>query len=113
MAEEGDDEDGTGVVIPFPGVTPQVFGRDYEKERAKKDGYRLHPGSGAGRIKHDASDEESVIEYKTARKSFALQGQYLQDLFAVAIRQGKEARMEIHFREANITAHITITKGII
>ena len=113
MAENRDDEDGTGVVIPFPTGTAQDFGRKYEKEQAKKDGYRLHPGSGAGRIKHDASDEETVIEYKTARKSFALQGQYLQDLFGVAIRQGKEARMEIHFREANVTAHITITKGII
>jgi len=71
-------------------------------------GARAHPNSGAGRIKFDGSDDETVIEVKDARKSFTLNAAYLLDLFKVAARQGKSAVLVVNF--PTIIATITITK---
>jgi hypothetical protein len=109
MADGGGDEEG-GVIIPFPATTPQVKGRLYEQKRSRQLGLRLHPASGAGRIKHDASDEGTVVEFKQAERSFTLQGKYLEGLFKEATRQDKTAIMEINFKQAGITATLIVRR---
>lgn len=91
--------------------TPQDRGRDYEKRRAKQEGLSLHPGSGSGRIKHDASDKDRLVEFKSVAKSFTLNGAYLKGLRDQGVRIDKEAILEVEFVEANITAVITIISG--
>lgn len=104
--------DSGGVIIPFPSdKTVQQKGRDYERRAAKRDGARLHPGSGAGRIKHDASTADRLIEYKRATKQFTLSGKYVKDLRDAALRQDKEAELHVAFPEQKITAIITFVHG--
>lgn len=108
-AREGDGEP-YGVEIPWPEETPQERGRKYEKNRAREQGLRLHPGSGSGGIKHDASNDEILMEYKTATTSFMLNGKYLLGLFKQAVRQGKDAVMEIYFVKHRLIVTITIRR---
>ncbi len=109
MAE--DEVDGEpSVVIPFPKSTPQERGRKYERRRAREQGLREHPASGAGKIKHDASDDNRLVEYKTATKTFTLSGKYLADFFRVATRQSKQAIMEVDFETDKVVVEITIRR---
>lgn len=73
-----------------------------ESRQAKKHGARLHPRSGAGSIKWDASNDEVLFEMKNALKSHTLQGEYLKRLALDAARQGKEARYLVTFENAGI-----------
>ena len=58
---------------------------------------RQHPNSGAGRMKYDMSDDDTLLEMKDANKSFTISAAYVEDLFRVATRQGKQAVLVIKF----------------
>lgn len=108
MAEDGADDPDDGVVIPFPKISQQEKGRRHEKKQAKRQGLSLHPASGAGSIKHDASDEETLLEYKHAKKSFSMNGKYLRDLMVRGIHEDKEPILEVTFEEAGVTATVLL-----
>lgn len=91
--------------------TPQKRGRRVEKDRAKEYGARLHPGSGASYIKHDASNSEDLIEFKEVQRSHTLNGEYCRDLFNRAVRQEKSALYVVNFNDVGITAEIRLRKA--
>lgn len=110
MAEERDRPGSLG--LPYDvGVTPQVKGRQVEAKMAKDRGARLHPMSGAGRIKDDASSDDIQYEFKNVAKTHTLNGWSLDGLFVRAIRQDKEARYIVYFEDADLTAEITLRRG--
>jgi hypothetical protein len=82
-----------------------------EAQIAKKRGARVHPRSGAGNIKWDASDEETIYEMKDAMKSHTLSGALLEKLFLDATRQGKEAVYTVYFTEFDLSCDITMHRG--
>lgn len=77
--------------------TRQVQGRQTERELLTKRGKRVHPNSGAGRIKYDGSDDDEVIEVKDAAKGFRLVGRDLLQFHQHAAREGKDAVWYITF----------------
>lgn len=77
--------------------TRQDEGREVEKVVLKREGFRPHPGSGAGHIKHDGSDDDTLCEVKLTSRSFTLNAAYLHGLMAQAVRQGKEPLLLIEF----------------
>lgn len=77
--------------------TPQVRGRKTEKKIIRKAGGRPHPNSGAGHIKWDGSDEDSIIEVKEAEKSHTVKGDLVEKLFQDATRQNKQGVYIIRF----------------
>lgn len=91
--------------------TPQVEGRVSEKRMAKDRGARLHPNSGSGPIKDDASTDDVRYEFKTVDRSHVLRGQALLDLFRRSVRTGRTAEYVIYFKQADITATITLQRG--
>lgn len=91
--------------------TRQEEGRKTEKEIAKRRGARTHPASGALRIKNDASDSETLYEIKDANKTYTIKGSDLLDLWKNAAKQLKEPVFVVYFKECDITATMTITKG--
>ena len=95
--------------LPYDKHTPQVAGRINEKRMARDRGARLHPNSGAGNVKDDASDEDNLYEFKTANKTYTLKSLELRTLLTRAARVDKEARFVIEFADG-ITADITITR---
>lgn len=78
---------------------------------ARDRGARLHPNSGAGRIKDDASNDDTIFEFKNVSRTHTLKGKDLLGLFWRALRQGKEARYVVYFEDEDITVEATITKG--
>jgi hypothetical protein len=88
----------------------QEQGRKSEKEIAKGLGARIHPNSGALRIKHDASDAETLYEIKDANKSYSLSADELNTLWVRAMRETKNPVFIIKFNHRGITATITLTK---
>ena len=58
---------------------------------------RLHPRSGAGRIKQDMSDEEFLLEHKDAAKSIQVSGAYLRSIWLEAVKVGKTPMFVIKF----------------
>lgn len=111
MADGGTDP-ARSLGLPYDGLkTRQVQGRVSEKKMAKDRGARLHPMSGAGRIKDDASTEDVQYEFKNVMHSHSLRGKDLLALFKRAIRSGKEAVYVVHFDDVDLTATITLTKG--
>ena len=83
-----------------------------EKKIAKKLGANVHPNSGALRIKHDASDDETLYEIKDANKSFTLTAEDLNTLWVRATRERKEGVFIVKYNHHGITATITINKEI-
>ncbi len=71
----------------------------------------MHPASGALRIKHDASDEETLYEIKDANKTYTLKGKELEELWRRSALQLKEPVFVIYFTDSDLTATITIKKG--
>lgn len=97
--------------LPYDGVkTPQVKGREREVKMAKDRGARPHPMSGAGRIKDDASDDQTQYEFKSVGKKHTLDGWALDGLFVRAIRQGKTPIYVVEFEDAQIVATITLER---
>lgn len=85
-----------GINLPWKPRSRQEQGRQTEA-KVVKIGLRAHPNSGAGSIKYDASDDETLVEVKDANKSYTISAAYVEDLFRVATRQGKQAVLVIKF----------------
>lgn len=60
--------------------------------------------SGAGRIKHDGSRDDELIEVKTAKRQYTIKAHELEELWKQATRQGKDPVMVIEFK--GITAYL-------
>lgn len=88
-------------------ITPQVQGRIDEKRMAKEVGARLHPMSGAGSIKDDASNDTTIYEFKSVKKTHTLNGADLEALWLRGIQQGKDVEYVVEFGDARIRASIT------
>lgn len=63
----------------------------------KRHGARVHPRSGAGSIKGDGSNEDTLFEHKLAKRSHTLKGKDLADLYRRAVRQGLDAVYLVEF----------------
>ena len=83
--------------MPWAPNTRQVAGRVSEKRAAKEAGARLHPNSGAGRIKYDYSDADAIFEHKDATLTHALNAKFLLGFFRAASRQGTRAVYVVQF----------------
>lgn len=70
----------------------------------------MHPNSGALRIKHDASDAETLYEIKDANKTYTLKADELNQLWVRAVREGKEPIFIVTFLHHGVRATITITR---
>lgn len=88
--------------MPWAPRTPQEAGHREERRQLDRRGARAHPGSGSGGIRFDGSTEEDVVEIKAARKSFVMNGAYMDRLYTEAVRQGKDAVMVVVFGEAKL-----------
>lgn len=97
------------IEMPWQPRTRQVEGRLSEARLAKKLGARLHPMSGAGRIKDDMSTDDHIIEAKDANLSYTLKSSDLDGLFRRAVQQGKEPLFIVTFKN-NIIAEIHLRK---
>lgn len=93
--------------LPWKLRSRQEEGRVTEKRELKKRGAKVHPNSGAGRIKFDGSDEESIIEVKDATSSFTIKKSLISSLYKDASRQGKQGVLLIKMGEFLIEARIT------
>jgi hypothetical protein len=82
-----------------------------EKQLLKKRGARVHPMSGAGRIKDDGSDDAYLFEIKDAVKSHTLNADDLWALFVRAVRQDREALYLVQFKRHDFVAEIRIIPG--
>lgn len=91
--------------------TRQVEGRKSEVRQAKKYGARLHPNSGAGNIKDDASNSDTIFEFKDVAKTHQLTGASLDGLFRRAVRQGKEAQYIVLFQDVGLEAVISLRRS--
>lgn len=82
-----------------------------EKVIARKRGARLHPRSGSGAIKDDASSSEDLLEIKDANVSHTLKAKDLLALYRRAVRKGLRAKYIIYFQSIDVTCTITMRKG--
>lgn len=101
--------------IPVPwkvGRSRQEEGLVTEAKIAKKRGARVHPRSGAGRIKDDASSEDFILEIKDANKTHTLKAADLDALFRRAVSQGKTPQYVIYFQSVDLTATIEFKRGM-
>jgi DNA-binding helix-hairpin-helix protein with protein kinase domain len=109
---DSDESDkGDSIALPWKTRSRQKQGRVTEKEIAKNRGARVHPNSGALRIKHDASDDDTLYEIKDANKTYTLAGKELLELWKRSAQQLKEPLFIVYFTDADLTATIHITKG--
>lgn len=99
------------VDLPWQPATRQQQGGKTEQQIAKKRGARIHPRSGAGSIKDDASTDHEQIEIKDANKVYQLKGSELNTLLKRATQRNKDATFIVYFTEADLTATIAVTRG--
>lgn len=100
--------------LPYGYRTRQEEGRRSEKKQAKKYGLRLHPNSGAGNIKQDASDESTLVEFKDVGKVFTLNAADLLTSQQRAVRTGRDAVWVITFANGvEVVAHVTRKGNIV
>lgn len=97
--------------LPWAVKTRQQQGAVTEKRFLKRIGARQHPRSGAGRIKHDGSDDDTLYEVKDARRSFTLKAEELRGLYLRAVRQDKTPMLVVHYSDYGFTAMITLVPG--
>jgi hypothetical protein len=98
--------------LPYdPNQTPQVRGRKAEKAMGQTFGARMHPMSGAGSIKDDASNDVAVYEFKNVQKTHTINGSALKGLWRRAIKQDKTPMYVIYFEDDDLTVICSITKG--
>jgi len=90
----------------------QKDGRVTEKKLAKELGAKVHPASGALRIKNDASDDEVLYEIKDANKSYTLTAGDLHQLWKEAVKQDKEPVFIVQFMHKGMRATMAITKEV-
>jgi hypothetical protein len=62
------------------------------------------------RIKHDASDAETLYEIKDANKTYSLSADELHTLWVRAMRETKEPVFIVKFKHRGITATITLKR---
>lgn len=103
-------DDVSALGTPWSPRTRQEEGRRNEQRVAKRRGTRLHPGSGSGSIRRDASNDEVIEEYKLAGKSFRLKGQELRDSYLDAVSQGKDSIWVIEFDDAGIEVEVRVRR---
>lgn len=101
----------TSSKLPWKPRTRQEKGRQTEKQIAKNRGAKVHPASGALRIKHDASDADTLYEIKDANKTYTIKGSELLALYKRANMELKEPLFVVYFTDADITVTMNITKG--
>ena len=99
---------------PLEGVhwrprTRQEDGRRTERQVAKERGARVHPMSGAGRIKGDASTDDEQFEVKDAGKSFRLKETDVLKHDTESIAQRKRGVWVIRF-EGGTEVEVRVTK---
>lgn len=100
------------VNLPWSPRSRQKMGESTERKIATKKNARIHPRSGAGSIKDDASTEDTQMEIKDANKSYQLKGSELDTLLRRAIQRDKDAEFIVYFTEHNLTATIRVTRGM-
>ena len=105
------DQEGDTSKLPWKPRTRQEKGRQTEKQIAKNRGAVVHPASGALRIKHDASDADTLYEIKDANKTYTLKGSEVLALYKRANMELKEPLFVVYFTDADLTVTMTITKG--
>lgn len=99
------------IPMPWSPRSRSKEGEQTERQIAKKRGMRAHPRSGAGKIKDDASDGDTVLEVKDANKTHSINALELLAVWKRAIQQGKQAQYVIYFKSVDITLTGTLTKG--
>jgi hypothetical protein len=99
------------VDLPWSPRSRQQEGIRTESRIVKKRGGRVHPRSGAGKIKDDGSTDEEVMEIKDAKRSHTLKASDLEALYKRAAQQGKEARYIVYFSDNDLAAEITLRRG--
>ena len=104
-----DGEQDLDLGLPYSPHTRQEEGRRTEKKVAKKYGARLHPMSGAGRIKDDASNDDLQIECKDANVSFTLKSADLAATYSRAVTRGRDALWVVNFSNG-IVAEIYLSR---
>jgi hypothetical protein len=57
------------------------------------------------------STDYDLIEVKDAKRTYTLKGMELEDLFVRSTRQNKSAVFIVYFRDADVTATITVARG--
>lgn len=107
----GEDKSNSSTSTPWTPRTRQEKGRQTEKQIAKVRGAKVHPASGALRIKHDASDADTLYEIKDANKTYTLKGSEVLALYKRANMELKEPLFVVYFTDADLTVTMTITKG--
>lgn len=95
--------------LPWEPKTRQQQGRQTEKTVVKKRGGRVHPNSGAGRIKDDGSSDSEVIEVKDANKQHTMVASDLEALYVRAVRQGKDPVYVVRFTNG-IEAEVSLRR---
>ena len=103
------DKEGS-LTIPWDTGSRQRDGRLTEKRTAKELGAKVHPASGALRIKHDASDDEILYEIKDANKTHTIKVDELLSVWKEAAMAEKEAVYLVKFTNG-ITLYGVIEKG--
>ena len=98
------------LTIPWNTGSRQREGRLTEKRIAKELGAKVHPASGALRIKHDASDEMTLYEIKDANKTHTIKAVELLSVWKEAAMAEKEAVYLVKFTNG-ITLFGIIQKG--
>jgi hypothetical protein len=102
---------GSGISgVPWRPRTRQEEGRRTERDELRKRGARSHPNSGAGRIKDDGSDDDTIYEVKDANRSITLSGGDLYATWRRGVQAGKEAVWIIRFANG-ITAEVRLEMG--
>jgi len=105
---QGDDDRGFLDGLPWRHRTRQQQGRETERKVVKRRGLIPHPNSGAGPIKDDAHDEESVYEIKDARKQYTIKADEMLATHRRAIRQGRQAVWVVVFDDLGIEVEMHI-----
>ena len=103
------DKEGS-LTLPWDTGSRQREGRLTEKRIAKELGAKVHPASGALRIKHDASDETTLYEIKDANKTHTIKAVELLSVWKEAAMAEKEAVYLVKFTNG-ITLFGVIQKG--
>jgi hypothetical protein len=84
-------------ILPWRSRSPQEEGIHQEKRWAKRNNKRRHPASGAGHIKNDCSDDEELVEIKTAKSTHTVNVKDIEALYRRGVQQRKRTTYVIRF----------------
>ena len=97
-------------LLPWEKRTRQSEGRQSEVRLAKRLGFRLHPRSGAGKIKADGSDKENLYEVKDAAAHYGLKADDLYTLYTQALHVNKKPVLVVKFRHRNMIVRCEVER---